>query len=237
VVEDEVVDGYLILPLGKQACPVVIATNGLEGTVQELVLPLIRYRHSGLAVFVMEMPGTYSYHRPMSGASEKIYHRVIDHIADHPRVDANRIGFVGVSFGGYWAARMAAASQRLRCVVACGAPTHNSFLASSAIGIPDIIVRALLKTTQAGNFHRLGKQLQALSLREAYRQISTPLLVINGENDTLLSTKDSIELAAGARNATLVLYPGDDHCAMGHYREWLDMSQAWLQEHLHSQCL
>ena len=232
VVGDEVVDGYLILPLGKHACPVVIVTNGLEGTVQELVLPLIRYRHSGLAVFVMEMPGTYSYRRPMSGASEQIYHRVIDQIAGHARVDASRIGFVGVSFGGYWAARMAAASQRLRCVVACGAPTHHSFLASSSIGIPDIIARALLNTTQAGNFHQLGKRLRALSLRDTYSQIRTPLLVINGENDTLLSTKDSIELAKGAANATLVLYPGDDHCAMGHYREWLDMSQAWLQEHL-----
>ena len=231
-VEDEVVDGYLILPAGDQACPVVIVTNGLEGTVQELVLPLIRYRHSGLAVFVMEMPGTYSYHRPLSGASEQIYHRVIDQIATHARVDSDRIGFVGVSFGGYWAARMAAASQRLRCVVACGAPTHHSFQATSSVGIPDIIVGALLKTTQARNFHQLSKQLQALSLRDTYSKISTPLLVINGENDTLLSTQDSIELAAGAANATLVLYPGDDHCAMGHYREWLDLSQAWLQNHL-----
>ncbi len=232
---DEIVDGYLIIPTGRRACPLVIVTNGLEGTVQELVLPLIRYRHSGLALFVMEMPGTYSYRAPMSGASEAIYHRVIDELANHACVDAKRIGFVGVSFGGYWAARMAAVSERLRCVVACGAPTHRSFLPGSSLGIPEIIIRALLDTTHAGGLHQLLSKLQGLSLRDAYSQIRTPLLVINGADDTLLSTRDSVELAAGAKDATLVLYPGDDHCAMGHYREWLDMSQAWLQKHLMAQ--
>ena len=75
-------------------------------------------------------------------------------------------------------------------------------------------------------------KLQALSLQGLYRQIRIPLLVINGDRDTLLSTQDSVDLAEGAPQATLKLYPQDDHCAMGHYREWLDLSQAWLKEHL-----
>ncbi len=35
--------------------PVVVVTNGLEGTVQELLVPLLRYHASGLGVLVMEM--------------------------------------------------------------------------------------------------------------------------------------------------------------------------------------
>jgi esterase FrsA len=58
------------------------------------------------------------------------------------------------------------------------------------------------------------------------------VLVINGERDTLLGSEDSLLLCARAPRALLKLYENDDHCAMGHYREWLDLSFEWLQERL-----
>ena len=73
----------------------------------------------------------------------------------------------------------------------------------------------------------MGK-LKALSIRDRYPDITIPLLVINGDHDTLMSTQDSVDLADAAANASLLLYPDDDHCAMGHYRQWLDYSQHWL---------
>lgn len=231
-VDGDSVEGYLVTPAGGGPHPLAIITNGLEGTIQELAIPLLRYHDSGLAVFVMEMPGTYAYRQPMSLASEAVYHAVIDSLSRHPRIDPRRIGFVGVSFGAYWAARIAGTSTHLRCAVACGAPTHHSFKIKNTIGIPEIIIRALLNTTGARTLPSLGMKLQALSLHGLYRRIRIPLLVINGERDTLLSTRDSVDLAAGAPQATLKLFPDDDHCAMGHYREWLDLSQAWLQERL-----
>jgi esterase FrsA len=231
-VNGETVKGYLATPAGSQRCPLVVVTNGLEGTVQELAIPLLRYHDSGLAVFFMEMPGTYAHRQRMSVASESIYHGVIEHLARHPRVDPGRIGLVGVSFGAYWAARLAATSRRLQCVVACGAPTHRTFQVSNTIGIPDIIVKALQHTTGATSLHGLMRALRALSLRPLYAQIQIPLLVINGDHDTLLSTQDSRDLAAQAPRATLKLYPDDDHCAMGHYREWLDLSQTWVRDQL-----
>ncbi len=231
-VEGDVVEGYLATPARCQRHPLAIITNGLEGTVQELAIPLLRYHDSGMAVFIMEMPGTYAYQQPMSLASEAVYHAVIDNLSDHQRIDSSRIGFVGVSFGAYWAARMAGTNSKLQCVVACGAPTHHSFKVKNTIGIPDIIIKALLNTTGAVTLIDLGLKLKALSLRERYRQIKIPLLVINGEKDTLLSTQDSIDLAKGAQQGTLKLYPDDDHCAMGHYNDWLDFSQAWMRKHL-----
>ncbi|MCG8917705.1 alpha/beta hydrolase [Actinokineospora sp. PR83] len=231
-VEGDLVRGYLVLPPGAGPHPTVLLTNGLEGTVQELLIPLLRYRNNGLGTFVMEMPGSYVYSQPMSGQSQRIYHQVIDHLVDDPRVDADRIGMVGVSFGGYWSTRMAATDPRLRCVVSCGAPTHNSFQAGGSLGIPEIITQALRGTTHATSLLHLTRKLRELSLREMYRKIHIPLLVINGDHDTLLSTQDSVELAEHAHNATLKLYPDDDHCAMRHYHEWLDESQRWLHDHL-----
>ncbi|OLR93721.1 alpha/beta hydrolase family protein [Actinokineospora bangkokensis] len=231
-VEGDLVHGYLVLPPGPGPHPTVLVTNGLEGTTQELLIPLMRYRDDGIGVFVMEMPGTYASHQPMSADSQQAYHRVIDHLVADPRVDADRLGVVGVSFGGYWSTRLAATDPRLRCAVACGALTYHSFQTSGSLGMPQAIIQALRDTTGATSLLDLGRKLRALSLKDTYADIDIPLLVINGADDTLASPQDSIDLAERARDATLLLYPDDDHCAMGHYRDWLDESRRWLHHHL-----
>lgn len=232
-VAGEQVAGYERFPAGEGRCPMVIITNGLEGTVQEISLPLRAYRDARMGVFLMEMPGTYSYRRPMSPASEDIYRGVIEHYASHPRVDASRMGMVGVSFGGYWSARMAAGGK-LRCAVACGAPLHHAFGPGNSLGIPEIIVSVFIKVTGASGITDMATRLEELSFErnDLYRKIEIPLLVINGDNDTLVGTKDTVLLAARAPRAFLKLYEKDDHCAMGHYREWLDLTFEWLQTYL-----
>jgi esterase FrsA len=227
----QTVRGYLIVPPGPGPHPVVLTTNGLEGTAQELAIPQLRYRDSGMAMFLMEMPGSYAYTDPMRPESEAVYHQVIEHLAADERLDANRIAMVGVSFGGYWTARLAATNDRLACAIACGAPTHRSFH-GGALGTPQIILHALANTVGAAHPVDLVGRLRALSIRDLYPDITIPLLVINGDHDTLMSTQDSSDLAHAAADATLLLYPDDDHCAMGHYRQWLDYSQHWLLDHL-----
>jgi esterase FrsA len=227
----DVVRGWLVLPSGPGPHPVALITNGLEGTVQELAVGQLRYRASGLAVFMMEMPGSYSYTNPMGAASETIYHHVIDHLSADRRLDPDRIAMVGVSFGGYWAARMAAADDRLACAIACGAPTDHSFSGGS-LGTPEIIISALSDTLGATSPLHLLRTLKALSIRDRYAHITIPLLAINGDHDTLMATQDTIDLAGAAPRGELLLYPDDDHCAMRHYRDWLDHSQNWLIAHL-----
>ena len=228
--EGQIVRGWLILPTTPGPHPVVLATNGLEGTVQELAVALLRYRAAGLATFLMEMPGSYAYTTPMSVRSEAIYRAVVDRLVADDRLDPDRIAMVGVSFGGYWAARMAANDSRLACAVACGAPTHRSF--RGGFGMPDVIIHALAQTLGVSNPIALVRALRRLSIRDRYADITIPLLAINGTHDTLLSTQDTVDLAGAAPDATLLLYPNDDHCAMGHYRQWLDHSQNWLRQRL-----
>lgn len=81
---------------------------------------------------------------------------------------------------------------------------------------------------QATNPLTLVRALKALSIRDRLQHISIPLLAINGDHDTLLSIRDTVELAQGATRGTLPHYSDDDHCAMRHYRLWLDHSQHWL---------
>jgi esterase FrsA len=211
-------------------CATAILTNGLEGTVQEICIPNLKYQDRGMGMFVMEMPGAYAYKKPMSPASEEIYRGVIDHVAGLPRVDTDNISLVGVSFGGYWAARMAARDARISKAVVCGAPLQYAFGPQGSIGTPEIIISALKKVTGADDLKSLQDRLGALSFDrgDLYSDIKCPTLIINGDNDTLVGTKDSIILNARVPTSFLKLYADDDHCAMGHYTEWLDLTVDWL---------
>ena len=227
----EQVDGYVRFPADKGKFPMIIVSNGLEGTFQEIAVPLMAYKNAKLGVFLMEMPGTYAYTKPMSGASEEIYNEVINHFAAHPQVDEKRMAMVGVSVGAYWSARMPAINTKLACSVVCGAPIHYAFTGTGALGKSDVIISVLKKVMGAGSIRELGSKLEALSFvkNDLFSKIRIPLLIINGENDTLLGTRDSIYLDMKVPRGFLKLYENDDHCAMGHYREWLDLTFEWLE--------
>lgn len=230
--DGETIKGYAAFPVGSEPVATVLVTNGLEGASQELALPILKYRHNGMAVVTMEMPGTFAYRKPLSLESENIYTAMLDHLAAHPRVDADRIGMVGVSFGAHWSARMTARDKRIKAAVCNGGLYRRSFAPTSTFGKPEIVLQTLRNTTGATSLVDLGRRLHALSLQALYPDIAVPLLVINGDTDTLVSTQDSVDLATAVPNSELILYPDDDHCAMGHYTEWLGYSVDWLQRHL-----
>jgi esterase FrsA len=93
----------------------------------------------------------------------------------------------------------------------------------------------MANTMHASSPVDLLKKLRALSLKDRYARMTAPLLVINGDTDTLASTRDSIDIATYAPNALLKLYPDDDHCAMGHATEWWDLSIRFLADHLRAE--
>lgn len=226
----EDVVGYMYLPTKEGKYPMVIVTNGLEGTVQELAFPIIKYCDDKTGVFFMEMPGTYAYKQRLSTDSEAIYNGVIEYVSEHPKVDSSQIAMMGVSFGGHWAARMAAVNPNLNCVVASGAPIEHAFKTSTSFGIPSIMVSSLQYVTGAKGIFDLIRKLGALSFAngDLYKNVKIPLLILNGDTDTLVGTQDSLELNRKIPNSLLKLYEDDDHCAMGHYDEWIDFAFDWI---------
>lgn len=230
------ISGLLSLPTHPGPHPLVIIINGLEGTTPETVQRLPASARQEFAVFAMEMPGTYASPSPISPDSSRIFDAVIEALARHPEIDEHAIGLIGVSFSGYWAARLAASNHRLACVVSDGPPLRHSFSPLSAFGKPQIIMEALRHVTGARNVVGLALASRALAagLRGTYEQIRVPLLVVNGDRDSLCDVRDSIELAAGAPQGLLKLYAGAEHCAMERRAEAATFELDWMRGHLRS---
>ncbi|KAI5456812.1 Alpha/Beta hydrolase protein [Mariannaea sp. PMI_226] len=236
----EEVKVYALLPnasLGSDeiTLPGILVTNGLEGTNVESMATVLRTKAIVSGVwFFMEMPGTYAYKEPMSEASsQQVYRDVLSFIASHKSVDESRLGMFGISFGGNCTTRMAIADKRLKAVVINGAPLARSLRPSASFGMPEVIVQTLSHVFGAKTLLGLKSSLHALTPSRAdIERIQCPVLAINGECDTLISTEDTIDLAAWVPNSKLCLYPNDDHCAMEHIGEWLELGSQWLEEHL-----
>ena len=83
---------------------------------------------SGLSTCAIDMPGVGESPIKASTDSQSLFSAVIDYLSMSPEVDTERIGLVGRSFGGYWAAKMAfVEAQRLRASVVWGGGVHYFF--------------------------------------------------------------------------------------------------------------
>ena len=89
----------------------------------------------------------------------------------------------------------------------------------------------ILKTvTGATSLFGLVVALKRLSLsNEDFARIRIPALAINGEHDTLVSTQDTLDLAKYAPRGERRMYD-DDHCAIGHFADWVEYSMHWLHD-------
>lgn len=125
--EDTEMDGYIIRPDNSNAPrPTVLFLGGADSWAEELYfLGGTEFPSRGMNLVVVDTPGRGSSLRFKGLHSRFDYEvpvaAVIDHIEKRGDVDPDRIGIVGVSFGGYYAPRAAAFEPRVKAVAAwCG---------------------------------------------------------------------------------------------------------------------
>src|ERR1700693_327171 len=200
--EGKEIIGYLRLPKNaKGPVPLVIAVNGLDSRKEDLTESFSAILPFGIGFLAVDGPGTGQNPIKVSENAERMLSRVLDYIATRPEINKNRIALHGVSWGAYWATKMAIVERaRLRGCSAQSPPVdkffQKDFLMNSLLGNREYLfdqVPALMNILEGVHTRdEMGEYLPKMSLvhQGLLGKPMAPMLVIAGVLDTQVPIED-----------------------------------------------
>ncbi len=106
--EGKEIIAYLRLPKNTNGpVPLVLAVNGLDSRKEDLAESFSAILPFGIGYLAVDGPGTGQNPIKVNENSDRMLSRVLDYIGTRPEIDKNRVAMHGVSWGAYWATKMA----------------------------------------------------------------------------------------------------------------------------------
>jgi dienelactone hydrolase len=199
--------GYLRLPAGVHRPPVVLLLPGADSAKEELFNLADHIVARGLAVAAFDGPGQgmLSFDSKLRPDQEVAVRAILDALAARPEVDGGRMGVGGISYGGLFAIRTAAADGRVRAVF-----TMSSWYT------PAGRLAEMDELTRPGQFQHHGPDpatnMAAMTVAGAAAQATAPLLQVYGGNDPGSPPAHAERIAAEYGGpVTTVVYPDGVH--------------------------
>jgi esterase FrsA len=222
--EGKEIVGYLRLPKNaKGPVPVVLAVNGLDSRKEDLSESFSAILPFGVGFLAVDGPGTGQSPIKVSENAERMLSRVLDYIATRPEIDKDRVAMHGVSWGAYWATKMAIVERsRLRGASAQSPPTdkffQKDFLMNDLIGNREYLfdqVPALMAIFDNVNtVEDMAEVLPKMSLvkQGLLGKPMAPMLILAGVKDTQVPIDDIyLLLSKGDVPKTAWINPAGGH--------------------------
>ncbi len=200
--EGKEIIGYMRLPKNaKGSVPLVIAVNGLDSRKEDLTESFAAILPYGIGFLAVDGPGTGQSPIKVSERAERALSRVLDYLQTRPEVDKTRIAIHGVSWGAYWATKMAIVERsRLRGASAQSPPVdaffQKDFLMNSLLGnreyLFDQIPALMAIFDNVKTLDEMAETLPKMSLvhQGLLGKPMAPMLVMAGVLDTQVPIKD-----------------------------------------------
>ena len=194
--------GYLRLPKNATGpVPLVLAINGLDSRKEDLSESFGAILPYGIGFLAVDGPGTGQAPIKASENADRMLSRVIDYVQTRPEIDKNKLAVHGVSWGAYWATKLAILERgRLKAASAQSPPIHEffqkDFVMNSLLGNREYLfdqVPALMAIFDGVNtVDDLVAALGKMSLVDQHLLglPTTPMLVIGGVLDTQVPISD-----------------------------------------------
>jgi len=200
--EGKEIKGYLRLPKNANGpVPLVLAVNGLDSRKEDLSESFSAILPFGIGFLAVDGPGTGQNPIKVSENAERMLSRVLDYIATRPEIDKNRVAMHGVSWGAYWATKMAIVERaRLKGASAQSPPAdtffQKEFLMNSLIGNREYLfdqVPALMAIFD--NVKTVDEMAEVLPKMSLVKQgllgkPMAPMLILAGVKDTQVPISD-----------------------------------------------
>ncbi len=199
--------------------PLLIIHSGFDGTAEELYFEIgVLALERGFNCLLFEGPGQGEVIRqqkiPFRHDWESVVTPIVDYALTRPEVDPERIGLLGISFGGYLAPRAAAFEDRIKVCIANGGifSFYEVVIERNAPDILDIlndeeatkeydkeVMEAVNFDVNTGWFFANGmftfgadtpseliRKIEPYSLNDCADKIQCTMLVIDSEDDNTL---------------------------------------------------
>jgi cephalosporin-C deacetylase-like acetyl esterase len=200
--EGKEIIGYLRLPKNTNGpVPLVLAVNGLDSRKEDLSESFSAILPFGVGFLAVDGPGTGQCPIKVSETSDRMFSRILDYIATRPEIDKNRVTMHGVSWGAYWATKMAIVEHaRLRGASAQSPPVdtffQKEFLMNSLIGnreyLFDQIPALMVIFDNVTTLDQMAEVLPKMSLvkQGLLGKPIAPMLILAGVLDTQVPISD-----------------------------------------------
>ena len=202
-------------PRGAGPHPVVVLVPGLDSTKEELGSTEQTFLDRGLATFTLDGPGQgeAEYDLAIRGDWAPVAEAVWSTVRDEPDLDQARLAVWGVSLGGYYAARVAAAlGDRVSACVTLGGPFC---FGECWDGLPQLTRDTFRLRSGAASDDEARDVALTLDLADVVDDLVAPLLVVFGRQDRLIPWEqaDRLHLQAAGPATLLMLEDGNHGCA------------------------
>jgi esterase FrsA len=193
---------YMRLPKNTTGrVPIVIAVNGLDSRKEDLTESFSVILPYGIGFLAVDGPGTGQSPIKVSENAERELSRVLDYLQTRPEVDKDRIAVHGVSWGAYWATKMAIVERaRIKGASAQSPPVdaffQKDFLMNSLVGNREYLfdqVPALMAIFEnVTTLNQMADILPKMSLVQQglLGKPMSPMLVLAGVLDTQVPISD-----------------------------------------------
>jgi dienelactone hydrolase len=225
--------------------PCVIHFDGLD--VNKEIIYLMHARdltRRGVSMLICDHPGVGGALRlrglPTRFDIEVAASACVDYLESRPDVDAQRIGIMALSMGGYYAPRAAAMEKRLRCCVLWGASWSveaaiNAMTAGGTASVPlDTQFAWVLGTDDPDE---LDVKLKQFTLEGVADKIECPILIQHGENDRqvpLWTAQKTFDSATASSRRELRIFSleegGAEHCNLDNVTMATDYMYDWIAD-------
>jgi pimeloyl-ACP methyl ester carboxylesterase len=212
--------------------PCVVMSNGLDSMTEVEVLSLAEpYLERGIAAVMFDGPGQGIHvgQVPLRIELETVVESLVGRLARDPRIDTDRLAFFGVSFGGYFALRVAQTIGSLfRCVVnLSGGPRVAPF-----DGLPRRLKDDFRFVLACGEPVDMQARFDALEL-DAAAVPRTPVLSVHGVLDDVFPVADMVGLdRAWGPVHRLVVHEREAHTCPNLLNTWSLEAADWTAAHL-----
>jgi pimeloyl-ACP methyl ester carboxylesterase len=218
--------GNLRRPPGRDTVPLVLLLPGLDSTKEEFFNWEEVFLERGLATFSFDGPG-----QGESGFETHIrpdYEAAVSAALDALGWDGP-VGACGVSLGGYYAPRAAAAEPRLRAVAGVSGAFN---FGECWDGLPPLTREAFAHHSGAGDEEEARSKALELDLAPVIAELDRPALMVTGKLDRIIPWEQTKRIADEAPNGRFVLYEEGNHVCNNIPYKYRPLVADWLAKEL-----